>query len=556
MALRHGYKPVPGGEHGLPKGHKKLTPTQGDEQVVVTVVVRRRPGRTDMRDLKEFAGGPSRPLTRAQFAAANGADPKEIKLVEAFGRTHGLKVVESHRSRRSVVLRGSVDAVNKAFLVELHDYESPRGKYRGHEGTTGVPSSLAGIVDAVIGLTTLLVRAKHHAAKPKDPGETKPLTPQQVASLYSFPEGTGAGQTIGIYEMQTANGHAGYKLRDLAKTIRAFGGKLKVPKPIDVAIDGVGNSGISDGETGLDVTIASAIAPDATIAVYFSGGEVQDIFHALQRMVHPGAGDPSPNVISISYGWGADDAAANSFSEQEYTQLGQLFQDAANMGITVVVSSGDRGTFVESKSKAQVSYPATDPWVLTCGGTKAVNVNGTAFDEYIWNDVGAFGHGATGGGVSARFPVPPYQKNAGVPKSITTNRQGRGIPDIAGNASENSGYVQFIQGKLQPVGGTSAVAPLYAGLIARINSNLGHPVGFINPHLYERAGSVCRNIAGSPGPVHNGYGRVPGYRARSGWDACTGLGSVNGAALQDSLKAAHAQSRKIRRPLKATAGGG
>ncbi len=518
---------------------------------MVTVILRRRPGCTGMRDLKDFVAG-SKPLTRAQFAAANGADPKEIRLVEAFGRSHGLAVVESNRSRRSVVLRGSVDAVNTAFQVELHDYRSPRGTYRGHEGTTGVPASLAGIVEAVIGLSTRLVPAKHHAVRAKDPAHTKPLTPRQVASLYSFPEGTGAGQTIGIYEMQTANGHAGYKAADLAKTMRALGRGLKVPKPIDVAINGVGNTGVSDGETGLDITMASAIVQDAKIAVYFSGGEVQDILHALQRMVHPGAGDPSPSVISISYGWGADDAAAHSFSEQEYTQLSALFQDAAHLGITVAVSSGDRGTFVESKSKAQVSYPATDPWVLTCGGTTAANVNGTSFDEYVWNDVGAFGHGATGGGVSARFPVPHYQKNAGVPKSITTKRPGRGIPDIAGNASENSGYVQFVQGKLQPVGGTSAVAPLYAGLIARINSNLGHPVGFINPHLYEAAGSVCRNVGGRPGPAHNGYGRVPGYRARSGWDACTGLGSVHGTALQNSLK----EARAMRRPLKATAGGG
>jgi len=127
-----------------------------------------------------------------------------------------------------------------------------------------------------------------------------------------------------------------------------------------------------------------------------------------------------------------------------------------------------------------------------------------------------------------------------VPQRLGSNQTGRGIPDIAGNASENSGYIQFIDGRPQPVGGTSAVAPLYAGLIARINANLGHSVGFINPLLYSLAASAFRDVAGSHGPANNSFGRVIGYPARAGWDACTGLGSAKGIALQNGLKAAFA----------------
>jgi kumamolisin len=242
--------------------------------------------------------------------------------------------------------------------------------------------------------------------------------------------------------METGDGPAGYSVSDLTNTMHALGAGLKVPVPIDVSVDGVKNSGTSDGETGLDITVASAIAQGAELAVYFTGGTAQNIIHALQQMIHPAAGQPQPTILSISYGWGPDDPSVDSFSQLEYQTMDQLFQDAANLSITVLVSSGDSGAFIESKTRAQTSYPATEPWVLACGGTTVGNINGTRFDEYVWNDVGAGGPGASGGGVSARFPVPDYQKGISVPKRNGTGKAGRGIPDIAGNASENSGYTQ------------------------------------------------------------------------------------------------------------------
>jgi kumamolisin len=547
MPQPHDYKSLVGSEHAHPQEHQALNPTAGNELVTVTLIVRRRQDGRKLRELKDFPAQPAvaaEPLSHADFAAAHGADPKELEQVATFARSHGLEVVESHPARRSVIVRGTVTAINKAFAVELHDYQSPRGKYHGHTGPASLPSGIADIVEAVIGLDNRQVPARHYSTarrqNPADPLNTKPLMPQQVAQLYDFPSGNGAGQTIGIYEMQTSAGSAGYTASDLAHTMKAFGGGLTVPTPIDVSVDGVKNSGVSDGETGLDITIASAIAQGAKIAVYFTGGESQNISHALQVMIHPDAGDPQPSVLSISYGWGPDDATADSFSDQEYTQMDQLFQDAANLSITVLVSSGDSGAFIESKMLAQASYPATEPWVIACGGTTAGNIKGATFDEYVWNDTGAAGPGATGGGVSARFPLPAYQDNAGVPKRLKPKTAGRGIPDIAGNASENSGYVQFINGQSQAVGGTSAVSPLYAGLIARINANLGHPVGFINPTLYSLAGTAFRDIVGAPGPANNSCNGVTGYPAGTGWDACTGLGSVKGTPLQKGLQAAPA----------------
>ena len=538
---------IAGNVHRRPAAHKQLQPTDPQQIVTVTLIVRRAPGRPKPLAVGDFAlarGARPKPLSRAAFSAAHGADPREIAQTVAVALANGLEVVEANPARRSVVVSGSVAAIDKSFAVQLHDYQAPDGKYHSHEGSASVPAALAGVVEAIIGLDNRMIPAKHYGRTPqrhggRDPTDVKSLTPQQVAQLYDFPPGDGAGQTIGIYEMQTSDGSAGYTHDDVADTMRGFGGGLRVPTLVDVAVDGVGNSGQSDGETVLDITVASAIAQAATIAVYFTGGTAQSIIHALQRMIHPGAGDPQPSILSISYGWGPDDDDAGGLSSSAFAQIGKLFQDAAQLGITVLVSSGDSGALISDQARAQTSYPATEPWVLACGGTTIGNVNGGTFDEYVWNDVGAAGPGATGGGVSARFPPPSYQSGANVPKRVGTATPGRGIPDIAGNASENSGYPEVIGGQPpQPVGGTSAVAPLYAGLLARINANLGHPVGFINPILYTLPSSAFRDIVGSPGPADNSFEGVVGYPAGAGWDACTGFGSVRGTALQTGLQSA------------------
>ena len=535
------YETLKGSEHPHPASHKRLKPTRGSEEVTLTLLLRRKVGPAVAQAGRVAAGASSRP-TREAFASERGADPKELADVAAFARDAGLQVLQSDIARRSVIVRGTADAVNKAFNVQLHDYAYERGTYRSHEGPVNLPSTIAPYVEAVVGLTNRQVHAQHFSTVKRrgvgDPPNTQPLTPIQVANLYGFPTGDGSGQTIGLYEMQTNDGPAGYAISDIAATMAALGG-LPMPHIIDVPVDNVQNSGRSDGETGLDITVAGAIAPKATIAVYFAGGETQNIIHTLQMMIHPQAGEPTPSVISISYGWGPDDEGTSNFSDSEFAQISGLFEDAATNKITVLVSSGDTGAFVESATEAQTSYPASDIWVTACGGTTVGNVNGPSFDEYVWNDIGAAGRGATGGGVSARFPVPPYQASASVPVRISTSQPGRGVPDIAGNASENSGYLQVINGSQpQPVGGTSAVAPLYAGLIARINTNLGRSAGFLNPILYTLPATTFGVVEGAPGPANNSYGHVTGYPAGPGWDACTGLGSVRGQALQTALAGA------------------
>jgi kumamolisin len=188
--------------------------------------------------------------------------------------------------------------------------------------------------------------------------------------------------------------------------------------------------------------------------------------------------------------------------------------------VTVFCSSGDSGSSdTVDDGNAHVDFPASSPHVIACGGTHLESSANTITSEVVWNN----SHGATGGGISDVFGLPGYQAGAGVPPSANGDgRIGRGVPDIAGDADPTTGFQVRIDGTDQVFGGTSAVAPLLAGLVALINQQLVDPVGFIQPILYEQLifqADVTHDITSG----NNGA-----YAAGSGWDACTGLGTPNG----------------------------
>jgi kumamolisin len=131
--------------------------------------------------------------------------------------------------------------------------------------------------------------------------------------------------------------------------------------------------------------------------------------------------------------------------------------------------------------------------------------------------------------VSATFPLPSYQANAKVPPSANSGGSGRGAPDVAGDADPQTGYQVQVDGSQFVVGGTSAVAPLWAGLVALFNQMIGTPVGYLNPNLYQKvalAASTFNDITSGD----NGD-----YKAGPGWDACSGWGSPNGTAILKAL---------------------
>ena len=229
-------------------------------------------------------------------------------------------------------------------------------------------------------------------------------------------------------------------------------------------------------------------------------------------------------MISISWG-----AAEKDWTAQAMRTFDDALQDAAAVGVTVCAAAGDHGSADEDPpgGRNNADFPASSPYMLACGGTRLEgDGNGHVQSERVWNNHDGW---ATGGGVSEFFPLPAYQKQAKVPKAANPGgKVGRGVPDIAGNADGDTGYEIRVDGQDSISGGTSAVAPLWAALVALINQKKGKRRGFLNPTLYGLvpAAKALRDVtSGSNGA----------YVARTGWDACTGLGSPRGTQLAKLL---------------------
>ena len=339
-------------------------------------------------------------------------------------------------------------------------------------------------------------------------------TPPQVAHIYSFPtDVNGAGETIGILEFG-----GGFTTSDIQTYFQQLG--LTAPSVTAVSVDGGTNSpgdpNGADGEVMLDIEVAGSVATGAAIAVYFAPNTERGFVDSVTTAVHDTANHPS--ILSISWG-GPED----SWSQQTLTSLDNAFQSAAALGVSITVASGDNGS-TDGETGNHVDFPASSPHALACGGTALVAQNGKRQQETVWNDLAA-GGGATGGGVSAFFPLPSWQANANVP-APSTSQGGRGVPDVAGDASPETGYQVLVDGQSQVIGGTSAVAPLWAGLLALINQKRGSSVGFVNQTLYQ---------SGEKGFYDITSGNNGAFSAGPNWDACTGLGSPTGSTLESLL---------------------
>jgi len=521
---------IAGSERTPLHGARLVGPADPNEPLEVTLLL--RSASTTALPALERTGNTKpheRPhLSREEFAARYGADPKDVAKVEAFAHEYGLGVGNVHLAARTVVLVGTVEAMNGAFGVALQMYDHPSGGYRGRTGAVEIPAELEGIVQAVFGLdnrpqATPHIRHIHeqaggwHASR-----QGVSYLPQQVARLYAYPTTVnGQGECIGIIELG-----GGYKPSDLKTYFRQIG--AKEPQIGAVSVGGAHNQPTGDlngpdGEVMLDIEVAGAIAPGAKIAVYFCENTDAGFLQGITTAIHDTVRKPS--VISIS--WGGPEA---SWTAQAMTAYDQAFQAAGAMGVTVTVASGDSGSSDGvDDGLAHVDFPASSPHVLACGGTRLLGSGATISSETVWND-GAQG-GATGGGISAFFvPPPAYQAHANLPPSANPGaKPGRGVPDIAGDADPVTGYQVRVDGQNTVIGGTSAVAPLWAGLVALWNQSLGKPVGFLNPWLYATAESTT-------GAVHDiTSGNNGAYHARPGWDACTGLGTADGAKLQGAL---------------------
>jgi kumamolisin len=270
----------------------------------------------------------------------------------------------------------------------------------------------------------------------------------------------------------------------------------------------------------LDIEVAGAIAPAAKIVVYFTPNTDRGFLDAVTTAVHDSTNQPS--VISISWG-----SAESQWTTQALTNMDEAFQSAAAVGVTVCVAAGDNGSSDGiNDGQNHVDFPASSPFVLACGGSTLQAPNDKIVNEVVWNDLST-DEGATGGGVSDVFPLPAYQNGFDVPEP-TDQAGGRGVPDVAGDADPNTGYNILVDGESTVIGGTSAVAPLWAALVALINEDTGKPIGYLNPLIYNQAveNSGFHDIT---------EGNNGAFSAADGWDPCTGLGSPDGAKLMGAL---------------------
>lgn len=499
-----------------------------DERFEVTVRVQRKApleGLTTNGFHAEEVPRKRRYLSHERYVTEHGADPADLAKIEAFAREHHLIVLESSPARRSVFLSGTAAAFAEAFGTAIEHFEYDGGTYRGRTGSLTVPSDLTNVIEGVFGIDDRPI-AKPHFQRYQPASSIGILahtaghsfTPPELAQLYHFPTGLdGSGQCIAIIELG-----GGYRRADLTAYFQKLG--LPVPAVKTIRVDGASNHPSTpdgaDGEVMLDIEVAAAIAPKARIAVYFAPNTDKGFLDAITRATHDTINRPS--VISISWG-----SAESNWTAQAMTSFDQAFQTAAALGITVCCASGDNGSADgERDGHAHVDFPASSPFALGCGGTKLTATGTKISSETVWNE-GATS--ATGGGVSAFFPRPTYQSKAGVPRSANApHKAGRGVPDVAGDADPATGYVVRVDGQEFVIGGTSAVAPLWAGLIALMNQKLGQSVGYLNPLIYGK-------IMGK-GAFHDiRSGNNGAYTSHTGWDACTGWGTPNGAKLLQAL---------------------
>ncbi|HSY37425.1 MAG TPA: S53 family peptidase [Acidobacteriaceae bacterium] len=455
--------------------------------------------------------GPQERLTREEFEIRHGANPASMELVLAFAKEFGLAVETSPRPCPCTVrLSGSVAAMEKAFGVTLKTETAEAGTFRVREGAIYLPEELYGHVVAVLGLDNRpQARAHFRIAKPD--AVSVSYTPVQVGALYGFPAGAMAsGQTIGLIELG-----GGYREADVTAYFQSLG--LAAPALTAVSVDGgkntPGNANGADGEVMLDIEVSASIATGAKVAVYFAPNTDQGFIDAVTTAVHDTTNKPS--VISIS--WGGPES---SWTTQAATALNAACQAAAAVGVTITVACGDDGS-TDGGTGNNVDFPASSPYVLACGGTTLEGSGTTISSEVVWNEL-ASGEGATGGGVSTLFPLPAWQQSSKVP-APTTSGGGRGTPDVAGDADPSTGYEVRVDGQTMVIGGTSAVAPLWAGLIALANQQNGVAAGFVNPALYAAgAKGAFRDITAG----NNGA-----FSAGPGWDPCSGQGSPVGSAI-------------------------
>lgn len=587
------HRPHPQGAARHLPGARPAGRPDPEERLRVTLVLRPEPLPLDSRihdKLGEIESALPRDrprLTEDELTSVHAPAPAHLERVLAFARDHELDVVATSAVRHDVVLEGTAPALSAAFRVGLQRFEHDEGAYLAHREPVQLPEELHDAVVAVLGLHDVPLRRGRHLAGGGPAGRL--FHPADVARLYDFPsDATGAGERIAILafgggvDPRDLQAYFGAELARPAPTVHAIGVEGRRNRPFDRhGLAGIvaamregsatqerllemasGPQGLEEAmatiEATMDVEIAGAIAPGAEIDLYVTEPSAHGFYWGLQAALGLAGHDVAldlpaalsrppgrPTVVSISWG---DSEAVWSPAEMEAMEL--ALGKAAHLHVTVCCASGDLGSWTRPADlegrplPANVSYPASSPAALAVGGTYLeASPDGALEGERVWNATFLGQRMASGGGMSGVFPRPAYQERAALPtapgtgiwiredRRTTPGFVGRWVPDVAANADAASGFRILVAGEAGVGGGTSAAAPLWAGLLALVAERVGHPPGALHSLLYDgRLDGSLRSIEAGDNDVA-GRSEVASFRAGPGWDACTGLGVPIGEAL-------------------------
>jgi pseudomonalisin len=489
-------------------------------------------------------------LTPEEYGERFGVSDGDTAQVSDWLSSHGMQVEEVTAGRRSIVFSGTAGLVEAAFHTQIHTYKVGNEVHHANASDPEIPAAFAGVVGGVVSLHDFRSKPMHNGARLPTPEFSASgnyyLAPADFATIYDlgplYQQGVnGAGQSIAIVARSNIN------LSDARQFRSSFGLPANDPQIIVNGSDpGTSNQG-EETEADLDAEWSGAVASRAAIkfVVSKSTNSSDGSYLSAQYIV-------SHNLAPVmSMSFGLCEAALGSSGNNFFNAL---WQQAAAQGITVFVSSGDSGAAgcdAASASKAThgraVNGICSSPYSVCVGGTEfndrsnpplywsTSNASGTQssalsyIPEVAWNESVAGGLWAGGGGVSTIYGKPSWQTGKGVPADGK-----RDLPDVSLAGAGHDGYLIYQNGGLYVVGGTSAAAPSFAGLMAMVVQGTAARQGNANTVFYSLAG---KQGAGGAAVFHdtlagnNGVPGQSGFSAGNGYDQATGLGSVDASVL-------------------------
>jgi kumamolisin len=435
-------------------------------------------------------------LTPAEFTAQYGPTRSEVDAVTAYLAGEGLTVTPHQANSQVVDASGSTAQVEQAFGTTLGVYSQSGKTFYANESAPQLPASIAGAVTGVSGLDNHAThKALNHqvdatpAARPHAPTG---LNPSKIKSGYSISGlGTGSGKSVALWEFD------GYQSSNISTYDSYYG--LGSSTPTTVSVDGANydsNPGDGQGEVELDVELVQAVAPAVTTYVYEAPNSDQGQIDMAAKI----ASDDTVSVTSIS--WGECETASSSST---ITSTENALAQGTAEGISFYSASGDSGSDDCGDGTTAVDYPASDPNVTGVGGTSLKESSSGAWSsETAWSD--------GGGGKSAVF-------------------SGRTVPDVSADANPNTGYAIYSAGSWVEYGGTSCAAPVWSGLTALFDAELGKNLGNLD--------ATFKTIGGGSSYSSSFHDITSGsngsFNAGTGYDDVTGWGTPKGSGLYTAL---------------------